>query len=487
MATETLMGEGWQGLLYSSGWRPGIGPLPVIEPATGEVLVSVGLAGAAQVVVAAERAADAQPAWAALHPGARAAVLHRAADLLRQHQAEAAWWLTREGGSVAAKARLEPEHAVGFMEHAAAQAMEPRGHLLPADPGTDSIAERVPLGVVGIISPFNFPLVLSMRAVAPALAAGNAVLLKPDPRTPVSGGLLIAKLFEAAGLPSGLLHVLPGHAEAGEALCTHPAVAMVSFTGSTRAGRRVGALCGESLKKVQLELGGKNPLIVLDDADPDLAAANAAWGAWLHQGQICMATGRILLQQGIAAAVTERLVEKAKRLPVGDPNINPDVALGPLITPQQVQRLDTIVQDSVKAGARLLAGGRIDDRFYAPTVLADVRPGMPAFNEELFGPVAVVTTFADDAEAVRLANATAYGLAGAVIGSDLARARSVAAQLRVGHQHVNDQTVLADPAAPFGGFGLSGNGGRISGPANWDEFSTWRWSTLKARPPAYPF
>lgn len=487
MENTSLMGRDWQGLLYSGGWRPGAGPLAVMEPATGQVLVSVGLAGAAQVAAAAERAVQAQPAWAALHPAARAAILRRAADLLRQHREEAAGWLVREGGSIQAKARLEPDHAVGFIEHAAAQAVEPRGHVLPADPGTESLAERVALGVVGVISPFNFPLVLSLRAVAPALAAGNAVLLKPDPRTPVSGGLLIARLFEAAGLPPNLLHVLPGHAEAGEEFCTNPAIAMVSFTGSTRAGRRVGALCGENLKKVQLELGGKNPLIVLDDADPDLAAANAAWGAWLHQGQICMATGRILLQQRIAETVTRRLVEKARHLRVGDPHTDPDVALGPLITPQQVQRVDTIVQDSVKAGAKLLAGGRIDDRFYAPTVLADVRPGMPAFSEELFGPVAVITTFTDDAEAVRLANATSYGLAGAVIGADLTRARSVAAKLRVGHLHVNDQTVLADPSAPFGGFGLSGNGGRISGPANWDEFSTWRWSTVKASPPAYPF
>lgn len=482
-----LMGDGWQGCLFSGGWRPGARSLPVIEPATGEHLAIVGLADASLVGQAAARAVVAQMAWAALHPREREAVLGKAAQLLREHAEEVAGWLIREAGSIAAKARLEPDHAIGFIEHAASMAMETRGHVLPADPGTQSLAVRAPLGVVGVISPFNFPLVLSIRAVAPALAAGNAVILKPDPRTPISGGLIIARLFEAAGLPPDLLHVLPGEADVGEAMCRHPDIAMLSFTGSTRAGRRVGELCGAHLKKVQLEMGGKNPLILLDDADPDLAAANAAWGAWLHQGQICMATGRILAQGAMADQVAERLVAKARRLPVGNPWTHRDVALGPIITPHQVDRIDAIVQASVDAGAILLAGGRINDRYYAPTVLTGVAPGMPAFDQEIFGPVAVITRFGDVEEAVRLANAGGYGLVGAVIGRDLTRAQAVAARLRVGHLHINDQTVLADPAAPFGGFGQSGNGGRISGPANWDEFSTWRWTTTKSFPPAYPF
>jgi benzaldehyde dehydrogenase (NAD) len=327
--------------------------------------------------------------------------------------------------------------------------------------------------------------VLALRAVAPALAAGNAVVLKPDPRTPVSGGFLIAQAFAAAGLPPGLLHILPGGAEVGQAMCADPDIAMITFTGSTGAGRAVGELAGRHLKKVQLELGGKNALVILDDADIDLAVRNAAWGAWLHQGQICMSTGRILVHHSLRDALVERLVAKARALPVGDPLDG--VAIGPLIDPGQVARVHAIVEASVAAGAQLLAGGTHDGRCYAPTVLAGVTPGMPAFEEEIFGPVAVVTAYADDDQAVDLANRGTYGLAAGVIGANVDRAARLGARLRTGHLHINDQTVVAEPQAPFGGMGASGNGSRISGPANWDEFTTWRWTTTQPQAPAYPF
>ena len=325
-----------------------------------------------------------------------------------------------------------------------------------------------------------------MRVVAPALAAGNAVIIKPDPRTPVSGGFMIAQVFEAAGLPAGLLHVLPGGADVGEALVTDPAVAMISFTGSVGVGRSIGELAGRHLKKVSLELGGSNALVVLDDADLDLAASNIAWGAWLHQGQICMASNRVLVHESIAAAITERLVTKAQHLPVGD-GATGQVALGPLIDERQRDRVHAAVQASVKAGAQLLAGGSYDRLFYKPTVLAGVKPGMPTFDGETFGPVVNLVTFKTDEEAVVLANMGHGGLAAGVISKSVGRALAVGQQLRAGMVHVNDQTVNDDAVNPFGGPGIAGNGNSHGGPGDWEQFSTWQWLTVKDTPPQFPF
>jgi benzaldehyde dehydrogenase (NAD) len=344
----------------------------------------------------------------------------------------------------------------------------------------------VPLGVIGVISPFNFPLILSVRSVAPALAAGNSVVLKPDAQTPVTGGFILALAFESAGLPRGLLHVVPGHAEAGEALCVDPNVQMIAFTGSTATGRRVGELAGKHLKKIALELGGKNSLIILEDADLDLAAKNVAWGAYLHQGQICMATGRVLVHEKIARALTQRLVEKAKYLPVGDP-ARGNVALGPLINERQRDRVHAIVSQAVSDGATLEAGGTYDGLFYAPTVLSGIKPNMRAFREEIFGPVANIVTFSTDDEAVALANDTEYGLSAAVISNSIGRAMAIAERLRAGLVHVNDQTVNDEVTNPFGGTGASGNHTSMGGPADIGEYTQWRWMTVKDAAPPYPF
>jgi benzaldehyde dehydrogenase (NAD) len=343
---------------------------------------------------------------------------------------------------------------------------------------------------VGVISPFNFPLILTLRVVAPALAAGNAVIIKPDPRTPVSGGLLIAQVLEQAGLPAGVLHVLPGGAEVGEALVTDPGVAMISFTGSAGAGRRIGELAGKHLKKVSLELGGSNALIVLDDmaseADLDLAASNIAWGAWLHQGQICMASNRVLVHESIVAAITERLVAKATHLPVGN-GATGQVALGPLIDERQRDRVHATVMASVQAGANLLAGGRYDGLFYRPTVLAGVKPGMPSFDDETFGPVVNLVTFKTDDEAVSLANTGHGGLAAGVLSKSVGRALAVGQQLKAGMVHINDQTVNDDAVNPFGGPGIAGNGNSHGGPGDWEQFTTWQWLTVKGAPTPFPF
>ncbi|MBT0962951.1 benzaldehyde dehydrogenase [Denitromonas sp. IR12] len=477
----------WAGKTFSGEWTvPTGGRQSVIEPATGDVLTEVGMANAADISIACRSASDAQAAWAATDPREKSRIFLAAAAAIEADKDALARYIARETGGILPKAEHEVREAVFILQRAAAMAIDSQGLVLPSGPGRLSYARRVPHGVVGVISPFNFPLILSIRAVAPALAAGNAVVLKPDPRTPVTGGFITALALQRAGLPAGVLHVLPGAGDAGEALCTDRHVKMIAFTGSTAIGRRVGELAGKHLKKVALELGGKNALIVLENADLDLAASNAAWGAWLHQGQICMASGKILAHASIAKALTEKLAEKARHLPVGNP-ANGNVALGPLINAQQCQRVAGIVADSVAAGATLEAGGTADGAFYAPTVLSGVTRQMRAFREEFFGPVASVIAFDTDDEAVELANDTEYGLSAAVISRDVGRAMAIGDRLNTGLLHINDQTVADDCVNPFGGCGDSGNGGSVGGPADRDEFSHWQWVTVKREPLPTPF
>jgi benzaldehyde dehydrogenase (NAD) len=458
----------------------------VIEPASGKPLVSVKLGSADDIVVACEKARSAQEKWFALPFEERAKVLRKAADLMEENADLYIGWLVREAGSVGAKAGFEVSIVIKALREASAMPSQPPGLVLASDPGRLSVCRRMPLGVIGIISPFNFPMYLSMRAVAPALGVGNAVVLKPDPRTPISGGLLMTQLFVAAGLPEGVFQAVPGATEAGEALCTDPNVAMIQFTGSTAVGRKIGALAGGHLKKLSLELGGKNSLIILDDADLDLAAANVAWGAFLHQGQICMASGRILVHEAVHDALVDRLVAKANALPVGDPG-NSQTALGPVISASQVSRALQIVQDTVSEGAVLQAGGTADGLFFRPTVLTNVAPGTRGFREEFFAPIAALTKFRTDDEAIALANDTEYGLSAGILSGSVGRAMAIGVRLRTGLLHINDQTVDDQVVNPFGGRGQSGNGTSIGGPANWDEFSQWQWITMRDTPPAYPF
>ena len=482
-----LAQQAWEGKIYSGGWTLGQGGAgDVTAPADGSIVASVGQGKAADVSRAAASARAAQPGWEATPAHERARILNLAADILERNGDELIPWIIRETGSIPPKAGIEVEHSAGFLRAAAAAAVEPAGRILPSMDGRHEELLRVPHGVIGVISPFNFPLILSVRAIAAALATGNAVVHKPDPRTPISGGIIIARIFEEAGLPANLLHIVPGGGDVGAALCEDPNIAMVSFTGSPEVGSKVGEACGRTLKRVQLELGGKNALIILDDADFTAAAANAAWGAWLHQGQICMSTGMILAPAAMADKLAEELAAKAARLPVGNPATD-HCALGPLISDHEAVRIKGIVEDAVAKGARLLAGGTPDGRMFPATVLADVKPGMRAFDEEIFGPVAVVVAYNDDAHAVELANMSDYGLAAGIIGKDLGRARAIGDRLRVGHLHINDQTVMASPFAPFGGRGRSGNGTRISGPAIWEEFTQYVWVTTRADAVVYPF
>ena len=477
----------WEGKTYSGKWAaPRGGTHAVVEPATGERLGEIGVASADDLDAAVKDAARAQPAWAATPAEDRRAVLLKVARLLEEHTKEIAGWLVREGGAIPPKAATEIRFSLGEILEAAALPTQANGIVFPSSGPQRSMAERVPIGVVGVITPWNFPLILALRAVAPAIALGNAVVLKPDIQTSVAGGAVVARLFEEAGLPAGVLQVMPGGPETGEALVRHPRVGMISFTGSTAVGRRVGEIAGGMLKSVSLELGGNNAFIVLDDADLDAASSNGAWGSYLHQGQICMAAGRHIVHESIAEQYVARLVERARRLPVGDPH-RAEVALGPLISKKQLDRVARIVDASVKAGAEVRAGASHEALFYKPTVLARVRPGMPAFDEEIFGPVAPVTTFKDEEEAIELANASAYGLSAAVQSRSTSRGLAVARRLRSGMVHVNDQTVNVDAIAPFGGMGCSGNGTRYGRAATLDSFTQWQWITVKDKASEYPF
>jgi benzaldehyde dehydrogenase (NAD) len=267
---------------------------------------------------------------------------------------------------------------------------------------------------------------------------------------------------------------------------TDPNVDVVSFTGSTAAGRRVGELAGRLLKRVSLELGGNNAFVVLDDADLEAAASAGAYAAFQFQGQVCFAAGRHIVHRSLAADYVDALVEKARRLRLGDPYREP-VDLGPIVNEKQLARVDGIVRRSVEGGARLVEGGTHEGLFYRPTVLADVTTTLPAWTDEIFGPVAPVVTFETDEEALALANDSEYGLAGAVYTRSISRGLALAQRIRSGMVHVNDQTVNDEAVIPFGGMGASGNGSRFGGAANWDEFTQWQWVTVRDEPRSFPF
>ncbi len=476
----------WHGKVFSGGWQQASGgDAAVIEPATGAELGRVGIASPADIAAASAAAAAAQPAWAATPYTERAALLRRAGDIWKANAEEIEGWSIREGGKIVPAAQFETHVATEEVYEAATLPSRPYGDLLPSESPHISWAERIPVGVVGVIAPFNFPQILAIRSVAPALALGNAVLLKPDPRTAVCGGVVLARVFEEAGLPEGLLHVLPGGADVGAALVTDPLVRVISFTGSTAAGRLVGALAGQHLKRVHLELGGNSALIVLDDADLDKAASAGAWGSFLHQGQICMTTGRHLVHESVYDGYVSRLAEKANHLPVGNPT--GQVALGPIIDERQRDKIHDLVTSSVDAGARLAAGGTYEGLFYQPTVLADVEPAMPAYASEVFGPVAPVVRFSTVDEAAKLAADTEYGLSLGILTGDVMRGLDLARRIPTGIVHINDQTVDDSPNTPFGGLFASGTGARFGGTANVDAFTDTRWVTIRGEIAPYPF
>ncbi|MGW2056861.1 aldehyde dehydrogenase family protein [Streptomyces sp. NPDC001840] len=476
-------------LLDPKTWQPGTlsgGESAVVEPATGDTLGTVTLASPEDIAAASATAEAAQRGWAAAPYPVRAGVLRRAGDLFAAHADELRQWLVRESGSVPGKADFELRIAAQECYEAAALASRPTGQVLPSEEPRFSYTRRVPAGVVGVIAPFNVPLVLALRSVAPALALGNAVLLKPDPRTAVCGGLALAAVLAEAGLPEGLLYILPGGAAAGQALVADERVRVISFTGSTGAGRAVGETAGRRLKRAHLELGGNSALVVLADADIEAAVAQASWGSFFHQGQICMTTGRHLVHASLYEEYVERLAARAESLTVGDP-YREEVQLGPVIDTAQLTRIDGLVKESAARGARIAAGGGHQDLFYRPTVIADADDHTTAYTEEVFGPVAPVRSFATLDEAAALAAAGPYGLSLGIVTRDTALGLELADRIPTGIAHINDQTVNDEAVAPFGGLAASGTGARFGGEANLDAFTELRWTTVRREPAGHPF
>jgi acyl-CoA reductase-like NAD-dependent aldehyde dehydrogenase len=460
------------------------------NPYTGEVFARVANASRDDAKLAISAAAEAFPAWAATPPSQKRMYFLKAAEVLERRQQEIAQILTQETGATFGWAMFQTLLTPGMLREAASQVHRVTGEIIPADlPGAFFMALRQPVGVVAGIAPWNAPLILSLRAVVFPLAYGNTTVLKPSAESPVSGGLVIAEIFEEAGFPKGVLNVVtngPGLSEeVGDEFIADPRVRRISFTGSSEVGRQLAEKAGKHLKKVTLELGGSDPVIILKDADIDYAVNAVVFGRFLHQGQICMSSKRIIVEKPVAEEFTQKLVEKASRLKVGDPR-EPDTLIGPLINQTQLDKLKTQVEDAIAKGARLLCGGKHEGLCYYPTVLTEVTEDMKVFSEETFGPVAPVMVVEDMEEAVRVANNSRYGLSAGVITRDLQKGLEIAEKLETGMVHINDSSVHDEPQVPFGGIKDSG-WGRHGGLAAIEEFTELRWITLQRAPRQYPF
>ena len=423
----------------------------VINPANGKPVAKVFMSTPKEMTQAIDAAEAAREAWSNTSPAEREIILIRTADILEARRGEIVDVLIDEAGSTFGKAQFEVSFTVNMIRAASGEARRIFGHVIPSDvPGLMSFAIRRPLGVVGGISPFNFPLILSTKKIVMALAAGNTFVLKPSEEVSLLG-LKIAEIFHEAGLPAGVLNVVPGDGPTlGEAMVKDPRVKLISFTGSTAVGRQLAVQCAKHAKKITLEMGGKSPLVVLKDADVDYAVNTACFGLFIHQGQICMAGSRIIVEAPIYQAFLEKFVAKVKTFQMGDPR-DPHTLIGPLIRASQCEFIDKRIKSSVAAGARVLTGGGFKAHYFEPTVLADVKPGMEVFTDELFGPVASVIK-ADDADhALKLANDTHYGLSSAVLTNDLQLAMKFALGLEAGMVHINSSTIHDEPQIPFGG------------------------------------
>ncbi|MCU1528593.1 MAG: aldehyde dehydrogenase family protein [Frondihabitans sp.] len=481
-----------EGAAYIDGrFRPTDRHIDVLEKATGTVLGTAGLGSLADLDTVVQGARRAQEEWAATPYDVRARLVLDVAGLLETHAEALADLVARETGSILGKAQYEVGGSADELRAAAGLAAQPQGEVLGShDPGRFSFSERLPVGVVAAITPWNFPLILAMRVVAPAIALGNAVILKASPETPLSGGLAIAALFDEAGAPAGLFQAICGEQEFNEALVAHPGVDMVHFTGSTAVGSKIAATAGGLLKKVSLELGGDNAFVVLDDADAKRASMLGAWSSFHYQGQTCISASRHLVHSTLAAAYTDALVVRAERITVGDPQ-DPEIGdgpvIGPMINERQAARADDLLRLSVEQGATVVTGGTRDGLFYRPTVVTNVTPTMPIWTEETFAPIVPILAFDTDAEALELVNDTPYGLVNAVVTADEGRGLRFARGCRSGMVHVNDATPTDEASAPFGGVGASGVGGRAGGQANLEEFTERKWISVQQGRPEYPY
>ena len=458
------------------------------NPMTAEVATRAAAASAADATAAADAAAAAFPAWSALGPTERRTRLLKAADLLQSRVDDAVKRMMTEIGATAPWAGFNVMLASNMLREAASMTTQIGGDVIPSDkPGTLAISYRQPVGVVLGIAPWNAPIILGVRAIAMPLACGNTVVLKASETCPATHQL-IGEVMRDAGFPPGVVNVVtnaPADAPTiVETLIAHPAVRRINFTGSTKIGKIIAEHAAKHLKPVLLELGGKAPLVVLDDADLDGAVNAAVFGAFANQGQICMSTELLVVEESVADAFADKLAAKAGPLPAGDPSGH--VVLGSLVSPEAADRIDGLVKDAVAKGAKLVAGGQRKGTVMNATVLDRVTPAMRIYSEESFGPVVCIVRVRGVDEAVRVANETEYGLSSAVFGRDVMRALAVAKRIQSGMCHINGPTVHDEAQMPFGGTKASGYG-RFGGRAVIDQFTELRWITIEDAKQPYPF
>ncbi|MDT8860748.1 aldehyde dehydrogenase family protein [Alkalihalobacillus sp. MEB130] len=454
----------------------------ITNPFDDSLIMQVPLATKGQVVEAFEVAKEAQKAWGKSTVEERREVLHNAAEYLKENREEIVNVISRETGGTILKANVELHLTLEFLEESIKYAdeintvKEVPGHV----DGKLNHIHRIPLGVVTSISPFNFPMNLSMRTIAPAIALGNSVVHKPDIQVGLSGGIILAKAFEHAGLPKGVLNVIMTDIEEiGDEMLTNPYSKLISFTGSTAVGRKIGEIAGRNLKRVALELGGNSPLIVLSDADVDRAVDAAVFGKFIHQGQICMIINRIIVHQDKHDEFVEKFVERAKALPYGDTS-DPSTVIGPLVNKAQMVKALNFIGEAKREGATVALEGQRIGNVLTPFVFTNVNNSSKLAQSELFAPIATIIKAESDEQAIEFANDTEHGLSSAIFTSDLQRGEELALQVDAGMTHINDQTVNDAPYIPFGGNKASGLG-RFGNPWVVEEFTVTKWVSVQTK------
>ncbi|RSL34166.1 aldehyde dehydrogenase family protein [Salibacterium salarium] len=436
--------------------------------------------------LAYQSANDYQKTWDAHSPGEKQYYLRRLYEVMQHNKDTIIHWLIQESGSSKLKAETEFNTASNIVFESASFPNRIHGSTAPSNtPGKENYTYRSAKGVIGMIGPWNFPFHLAMRSIAPAIATGNTVVVKPASDTPVTSGFLIAALFEEAGFPAGVLHVTAGRgSEIGDAFVTHPVPALLSFTGSTEVGTHIAELAAKHLKETALELGGNNAMVVLPDADVKKAAKAAVFGSYLHQGQICLALNRVIIHEDIYDEFVKEFTNVAKTIKSGNPE-DEEVMVGPIINQEQVDNIHQLVQGTVDAGATLQTEFEINGNVIPPIVLSDVTNDMPAAKNEVFGPVSTLIKVSSEEEAIRTANDSPYGLSGSVFTQDRYHGMQVARQLNSGMVHVNDQSVNDEAHLPFGGEKQSGIG-RFNGEWILEEFTTVQWVSVQAEDRPFP-
>ncbi|MGA0142024.1 MAG: aldehyde dehydrogenase family protein [Betaproteobacteria bacterium] len=476
------MPKQFKGLSIGGQWVTTATTFNDLNPADGSVWAEVPDASLTETTMALRAAQQAFAPWAALPFQQRSHYMIKIAEVVERRKDDLVEALRFEGGGWIGKGMFEAGYVPEVFYAAAASNYAAMGEVMPSESGKFSLAVRRPMGVVTCISPWNFPSLLTARGIAFALAAGNTVVLKPSEETPYTGGLFFAEVFEEAGVPAGVLNVITCSRDnvqsVGDELIDHPAVKGISFTGSTPVGRMIAARAGAHLKKACVELGGKDALIVCEDADLERATQAANFGSFMHQGQICMSVEKILVQEQIFQPFVERFVERASRLKVGDPTKDPSHVIGPLINDKQAAKVKEQIEDAVAKGATVALGGGVKGRYVEPTILLNVTPDMLVYRDETFGPVVPVIPFTTDDQAIAIANDTEYGLSSGVITRDESRALAIANRLETGMCHVNCSSVNDEPHVPFGGSKASGLG-RHGGRWSHETFTETRWITLE--------